>query len=226
MEDVDRHSGPHARGDIMYFTGRQIFGHRLRHGDEILGVVRDLLFDSRDWSIRYLVVETGAWPSPRRVLLEPRQISVLDLKERSLATSLTGSQVEDCPLEQARPSVSQQYAIRLVGPPSPLLHWAADQPIATTVEHNPNLESAQEIIGYAVGGGAAKGERVTDLQMQTPDDCFRPTIEAVVTRSFWGYGRARRISVEAVAKLGFQQQCLSMLPLSSANRRTEGTVSL
>jgi len=210
----------------MYFTGRQICGHMLRHGDEILGVVRDLLFDSRDWSLRYLVVEAGAWPSPRRVLLEPRQISTIDLKARSLATSLTRSQVENCPLEQAHPSVSHQYAIRLVGPPSPLLHWAADQPIATTVEHNPNLESAQEIVGYAVGGGAAKGERVADLQMQTPDDCFRPTIEAVVARSLWGYGRARQISVDAVAELSFQRQCLSVLSLPSANGGTEETVSL
>lgn len=209
---------------ILRFNGRQIYGAMLQHNGEIVGVVRDLFFDKRDWSVQYLVVETGAWPSPRRVLLEPMQISTYKLRPISITTSLTRSQVESCPLEQSHPPVSQQYAIRVAGPPSTPLHWADSPPKITAVEEDPNLEGGQEIIGYAVTGGAAKRERVADLQMQTPDDFFRPMIVAVVVRRHWGWGRPRQIPIDAVSQLHHQQRSLSTLPSPSVNGGSKGTL--
>jgi hypothetical protein len=42
----------------MDFTGKPIYGAAVRCEDEVAGMVRDVLFDTHDWSVRYLVI---AW---------------------------------------------------------------------------------------------------------------------------------------------------------------------
>jgi PRC-barrel domain len=46
--------------------------------DGVIGRVKDFYFDDEAWVIRYLVVETDAWLSHRRVLISPFAISQPD----------------------------------------------------------------------------------------------------------------------------------------------------
>jgi hypothetical protein len=39
--------------------------------DGIIGEVTDFYFDDHAWTIRYLVVDTGESPAPRKVLISP-----------------------------------------------------------------------------------------------------------------------------------------------------------
>jgi len=170
---------------MMHFNGRDLYGCSVRHGDEVVGVLRDLLFDRRTWIVRYLVVETGAWPSPRRVLLEPSAVESFEPSTASLQVSLARAELADCPLGSAHPPASQQYVRRLTSPPSPHLHWADERRHAEPVEDDPYLESSQQIIGYRLVGSRARNERVIDLRFQTAEEHFRPTVVAMLTRSFW-----------------------------------------
>lgn len=182
----------------MHFNGRDLYGCCVQHGDEVVGALRDLFFDHRTWIVRYLVVETGAWPSPRRVLLEPSAVESFEPSTPSLQVSLAQAELSDCPLESAHPPASQQYVRGLTGPPSPRLHWADERRIAGPVEEDPHLESSQQIVGYRLVGSHARNERIIDLRFRTAEEHFRPTVVAILTRSFWTR-RRRDLPIARVA---------------------------
>ena len=186
----------------MDFTGRQICGASVRYEDEIVGAVRDLLFDMNDWSVRYVVAETGAWPSPRRVLVEPSCVLAFDLETRSLTLCLSHDQLYQCPPEATRPPVSQQYAVKIAGPPPAALHWADSRLDIDAVEQCPSLESAEAILGHIVVGWDVRNVRVTDVRLHTPADLFRPQIVAVIVRRFWKWSCPEDIPAESVIELG------------------------
>jgi len=164
----------------MDFTRRQICGASVWCEEQVVGVVRDLLFAMNDWSIQYLVVETGAWPSPRRVLVEPAYVSTFDLKTRSLAVSLSCDQLHRCPPEATRPPASQQYAIKIAGPAPAYLHWADSPSEVDAVEESVSLESVQGILAYTLVGWNVSQERIADIRLRTPSDHFCPDVVAIV----------------------------------------------
>lgn len=186
----------------MDFTGRQICGASVRCEKEVVGVVRDLLFDTNDWSVRYLVVETGVWPSPRRVLVEPPCVSAFDLETRCLTVSLSPYQLRRCPPEASRPPVSQQYAVKIAGPPSAVLHWADSRQDIDAVDQCPSLESAEAILGNIIVRWDVRNVRVTDIRLHTPGDLFCPQVVTLAGRRFWKWRRPEDIPVESVIELG------------------------
>lgn len=193
----------------MDFTGRQIYDSAVRCSGEVAGVVRDLLFDTKNWSVRYIVVEVGAWPSPRRILLEPAQVSAFVPETRSLKVLLSVRDLEDCPLEQTHPPASQQLAVRIVGPPPASLHWADDLPQTGEAERCPNLESARAIRGCAVSGGASC-QRVVGLRIHTPDHRFCPVVAAIIVGGRWNRWRRGEIPACAVTEVNAEMRRISI----------------
>lgn len=62
-----------------------------------LGSVTDLYCDAEAWAIRYLVVDTGAWLSNRKVLISPLAIGEAHWSGKLLHALLTGEQVKRSP---------------------------------------------------------------------------------------------------------------------------------
>ena len=54
---------------------KDLLGFSIGATDGIIGTVKDMYFDDAAWVIRYVVVETGAWLSSRRVLISPMAVS-------------------------------------------------------------------------------------------------------------------------------------------------------
>ena len=46
-------------------------GYTLAASDGEIGKCADFLFDDRDWTVRYMVSDTGGWLSGRKVLISP-----------------------------------------------------------------------------------------------------------------------------------------------------------
>jgi hypothetical protein len=77
--------------------------------DGIVGHVKDYYFDDETWVIRYLIVETGVWPSSRKVLISPVAINRPDWSERIIPAAITQEQVRNSPdIDTAKP-VSRQH---------------------------------------------------------------------------------------------------------------------
>jgi PRC-barrel domain len=66
-------------------------------GDEKLGKVDDVIFDSDNGQIRYLVVDTGGWLSSRRFLVPPEELTPSSTHDKDFSVSLTKAQIERFP---------------------------------------------------------------------------------------------------------------------------------
>jgi hypothetical protein len=146
-------------------------GYKIHAIDGEMGAVHDLLFDDRDWAVRYLVVKTGTWWPGRKVLISPVAIRRVAAEDRQVRLMLTRDQVKDAPGVETDPPVSRQEERRLVryyGWPSywglPLPSPAAEVPPekrkeiadelrrarAKARDDDPHLRSVREVAGYRI----------------------------------------------------------------------------
>jgi hypothetical protein len=84
-------------------------GYSIAATDGIIGHVKDYYFDDAAWVIRYLVVETGAWLSTRKVLISPMAINRPDWSEKCIPAAITQQQVKDSPGIDTDKPVSRQH---------------------------------------------------------------------------------------------------------------------
>lgn len=87
-------------------------GYCISATDGIVGHVKDYYFDDETWVIRYLVVETGAWLSSRKVLISPAAINSPDWSERIIPAAITQEQVRNSPDIDTDKPVSCQHEIQ------------------------------------------------------------------------------------------------------------------
>jgi hypothetical protein len=88
-------------------------GYAIDASDGRIGTVDDFLFDDETWKVRWLVVDTGAWLTDRRVLLHPSAIAGSDYERESLTVKLTKAQVQASPDIRQDEPVSRQMESQL-----------------------------------------------------------------------------------------------------------------
>jgi uncharacterized protein YrrD len=77
--------------------------------DETIGKVKDIYFDDRYWTVRYLVANTGKWLASRKVLLSPYALVEVNADHENIVADLTQKQIEDSPSLDSDKPVSQQF---------------------------------------------------------------------------------------------------------------------
>lgn len=90
---------------------KDLLGFSIGATDGIIGTVKDMYFDDAAWVIRYVVVETGAWLSSRRVLISPMAVSAPPWQTKVLPVSLTKNQVKNSPNIDTDEPVSRQHEL-------------------------------------------------------------------------------------------------------------------
>ena len=97
----------------MIRSVEDVMGCSIGATDGEVGEVEDLYFDDQDWTIRYLVVETGSWLDRRKVLVSPQSIGRHDWDRKLLLASITTEQVRHSPkstqLSQCLVSMSRYF---------------------------------------------------------------------------------------------------------------------
>src|ERR1700691_5449817 len=83
--------------------------------DGVIGKVQDFYFDDEAWGIRYLVVETDAWLSHRKVLISPFAIGQPDWSKKIFPVSITQTQVQNSPDIDTNKPVSRQHEMGYLG---------------------------------------------------------------------------------------------------------------
>jgi sporulation protein YlmC with PRC-barrel domain len=76
---------------------------------ETIGKVKDIYFDDRHWTVRYLVANTGKWLTGRKVLLSPYALVAVNTDHENIVADLTKKQIEDSPSLDSDKPVSQQF---------------------------------------------------------------------------------------------------------------------
>lgn len=153
----------------MFREVNRLKGYRLGALDGEIGKVEDLFFDDQNWTVRYLVADTGYWLPDRQVLLSPHAVKHVEDSTGIVHVSLTRQQVADSPPITADQPVSRHFERHyfkyfgwpeywagpsLWGPvPCPILN-APLLPEAGPFEPeseaigDPHLRSVNEITGY------------------------------------------------------------------------------
>jgi hypothetical protein len=88
---------------------KQLYGHKLGASDGDIGHVKDFYFDDQNWTIRYVVANTGDWLPGRQVLLSPHAFAGCSREGKIMGVNLTRKQIEDSPAMEAHKPVSRQY---------------------------------------------------------------------------------------------------------------------
>ena len=81
----------------MLWKASAIREYKLLASDGEIGAVKDVLFDDRTWTARWLVVDTGLWLFGRKVLLPVSALGKPNFDLRHLSVQLTRQQVKDSP---------------------------------------------------------------------------------------------------------------------------------
>lgn len=76
-------------------SSRESLGYRIEALDAHFGHLSDLLFDDKNWSIRYLAVQTRNWVPGKSVLIEPEHVELLDWTNRRLHIDLTEQAIKN-----------------------------------------------------------------------------------------------------------------------------------
>lgn len=77
--------------------------------DGKIGYVHGLLIETANWSIRYLIVDTGHWLPGKLVLLSPLAVDQIDWEDKVVRTDVTEEGVENCPPYDIDSEISREY---------------------------------------------------------------------------------------------------------------------
>ncbi|MGK0189217.1 MAG: sporulation protein YlmC with PRC-barrel domain [Verrucomicrobiales bacterium] len=199
-----------------------------------LGKIRDLLFDDREWQIRYLVVDTGTWLQDRLVLLSPDHAIVTTdaIADGAIPCKLTKAAIEGCPPLEENAPVSRRYEEAVASyyktspywlgsaiwgtsdstalvPPSPP-EQAEHEGTIDEIEHC-HVRSANEVIGYAVAG--ADNESLGGIEHFEIDWVSRQISNIVTKEGGMLTGSQKHdISPDRVQNIDWQKKCIFVRP--------------
>jgi hypothetical protein len=191
----------------MLWRATELNGYEIEASDGSIGSVSDLLFDDSDWSVRWVVIDTGNWLPGRQVLLPPSVVARPDAQTRVLPVDLTREKVKNSPGIDTDKPVSRQMESDVYGYYgwAPYWHPTYVPPIgpvaggAIGLGHNvmpgedprepdvpegdPHLRSVSEVTGYYVHATDDDIGHVEEFLIEDSTWAIRYLV--VDTRNWW-----------------------------------------
>lgn len=189
---------------------KELKGYALQASDGEIGQVSDIYFDDEEWTIRYLVADTGTWLPGRQVLINRLVLGQPDWEARAFPVDLTTEQIKNSPdIDLAKP-VSRQEEIELVQHYQWPLYWTMPggvyhlpMPPTTMAEEmltgeesdqdttpagkeeieDPHLRSFWEVLGYQIQARDGKIGHVEDFIVD--DEVWIVRYLIIDTKSWW-----------------------------------------
>ena len=202
----------------MLHSIQQRYGEKLRAADGEIGHVRDFYFDDNNWTVRYLVADTGGWLSGRLVLISPQALGQLYPEGKVILVNLSRQQIEESPSIDEHMPVSRQleeeyhrhYGYAYYAESMPL--WGlggypvlAPPPLETDAKQegvDSHLRSARVVAGYNVEANDGVVGAVADFLIDAKTWVIR---EIVVECGHWYSGKKVFISTDKVSRISHDQ---------------------
>lgn len=198
-----------------------IIGFKVASRDDKFGHVYDFYWEDHFWTVRYVVVDTGAWLPGKLILVSPVEVEALDVSSKSLPVRLTREKIENGPTaEQDRP-VSRQREVELsrhYGWPAYWERGGDEQPFAPIAEpaepktgdlpsprgvSDPHLRSLREVTGYHIHATDGELGHVEDVIADLDD--WRIRYLVVNTRN-WLPGRHVLVSPGWFRRIAWEER--------------------
>jgi uncharacterized protein YrrD len=204
----------------MVHSLNEVLGLSIAATDGELGTIDDVYFDDAQWTVRYLVVDTGGWITGRNVLIPLHALAGADWPAEKIRVNLTKQQVNDSPgINTAKP-VSRQHETDLYNHYGYPYYWSGPymwgeavfptvfekQPLEDPERQrrrermerkgaDPHLRSFNEVTGYKIQATDDTVGHVEDFLFDDKDWSIQ--LIAVDTRN-WLPGKAVLISPERI----------------------------
>jgi uncharacterized protein YrrD len=193
-----------------------ISGASIHAADGGIGSVSDFYFEDSNWTIRYLVVDTGSWLTRRHVLLATAAVEEVDWEKRDFRVRLTRDQVRHSPDIDTEKPVSRQQEIamhRYFGWPTywnvrfPTGAYTAEREYPSDSQDDPHLRSAWDIAGYSV---CARDGEVGKIQDYVMDDGVWHLGYLIVETGNWLNARSLLVSTHSVESISWANRRLDL----------------
>lgn len=200
----------------MRYRSKDILTCKVRARDGTLGSVVDILFDDRDWTVRYAVVDTGGWLEGKQVLLPRETLGSPDRERRELEVSLTREEVEASPGTEHDPPLAQETRLSyfddwswttygwggFIGGAHPIPP-KEPPPEAASASEEKHLRSIREITDYRIEARDGGIGHVEEFVLR--DDDWRVEYVVVDTRN-WLPGKKVVVSPAALSRIDWRDR--------------------
>ncbi len=202
---------------IRCMTGLR--GYILAARDGEIGRCKDFLFDDRDWTVRFMVADTGKWLTGKKVLVAPIFLGEPDWAWNRFPVTLTREQIEKSPLLDEHLPVSRKYEREYHEYYDLPLYWGGAAawgawPVPTETmrtveakaeskektaepEEDRHLQSMEDVLGYPISARDAEIGHLDDLIVDARNWTIR---QLVVDTRNWIPGRRVLVSPDSVSE--------------------------
>jgi len=199
----------------MLRSVKALHSYAIEATDGHLGGVHAFYFDDLLWTIRYVVVDTGAWLPGRRVLISPSAIGQPQWELRQLPVNLTQEQIKNSPDVDTDRPVSRQHQIALhsyyawseywtvapIGPDMLALPPELAEEFAAE-SSDPHLRSTHEVISYYIQASDGDLGHVEDFIISDDDWTIRYMV--IDTRN-WLPGKKVLVAPEWITEVNWSE---------------------
>lgn len=84
-------------------------GYKLNCIDGEIGKVKEFYFEDHNWTIRYLIADTGNWLVGKQVLISPYALNGVNNEDQYIVINLTKNQIENSPSLASDKPISRLY---------------------------------------------------------------------------------------------------------------------
>ncbi|MDF1740950.1 MAG: PRC-barrel domain-containing protein [Verrucomicrobiales bacterium] len=195
-----------------------------------VGKCGDFLFDDENWTIRYIVANTGGFFSRNEVLMSPFVFKNPEFGNyhQSMQTVLSEDWIESSPPLEAHSPVSRKYELELARHFGYPLYWTGTylwggnpHPMPGMLDPNEparheekmaeigesRLRSCDEVVGYEVISNGESIGKVDDFIVETHPWRIR---YLVVRTGNWMFGKRVILSPEWVADISWEENEITM----------------
>jgi PRC-barrel domain protein len=146
---------------------KQLYGHKLGAKDGEIGQIKDFYFDDQNWTIRYLVADTGSWLTGRKVLISPHSLASLAVSSKIVDVGLTRKKIENSPSIDSQKPLSRQHEEEYRKYYGWRPYWKNDTAkfIGPQPQPEAHLRSTQAVNGYLVRVGEETVGHVCDFMV-------------------------------------------------------------
>lgn len=214
------------KDEIMLQSLKKLYGDKLDAADGEIGHVKDFYFDDQNWTVRYVVVDTGTWLTSRQVLLPPHVFEGHHQAGKILLVNLTRIQIEASPSIESHKPVSRQYEEEYHNYYGWPYYWEGEvlpgmntfpvlepplelQPDDQAVAINPqrkrpdtHLQSTQSVTGYHIQGSDGIIGHVSDFMV---DDGSWTLQQIVIKTGHRFSGKEVQISVSNIDRISYEE---------------------
>lgn len=207
----------------MFNSISHVTAARVRAADGDIGPIQDVLFDDRNWVVRYLVVDAGGWLSEREVLISPYSIRQPVGWDGHVDVALTRRLVRTSPALDIDQPVSREQELEFerhyhypaywdggglwgTGPcpyPSAAPPAGVDR-AAAIYPGGMQLRSTERIYGFEVHGTNADIGTVHDFVFD--DESWQIRYLVIDTQGWWPGGRRVLIAPPWVDRVDWTRQ--------------------